>query len=212
MAIKTGFDAAKPVILLAALTCILSSCVPHPPGVEILAAKDLQKEFRPAHRSQDICQIYRAMFPASVISPIGDFFGDPRISTQTEAANAPPAEIAAIRAALIGNHGEGGFPWRSIPEGEFSRAFRSWRHRELPHCDWQGYAREVSAPAKNGQIGKVLTTDETGSYTRVSEPYFLGPDSAVVLVSELRDQTYLQRKLVFTYRDGPGWAMIPHVF
>ncbi|MEA3016129.1 MAG: hypothetical protein QOI38_851 [Sphingomonadales bacterium] len=153
------------------------------------------------------------MFPASVIRSLDSISGDPRISTRTEGGDANPAEVHAIRGALVAATGGAESPWARIPEDLFARAFRYWRPERLPDCDWRGFAREVSAPVRGGRIGPVLTTEESGSYTRISRPFFINRDTAILLVREvIRDDAVVTRKLVFTYRDDDGWAIIPHTF
>lgn len=201
-------------LLTALLVSILSSCAPLPPPMfQATAGPDLQMSLNPQSRREDVCAIYRWMFPASVIGPLDSMYGDPRVSTRTEGGNATPAEVRAIRAALVEATGGERSHWGRISEDLLDRAFRSWRPGPLPDCDWRGFALAVSAPARNGQIGPVLITDETGSYTRVSRPFFVDPDTAIVLVREvINDGRYVTRKLVFTYRDGDDWLMLPHTF
>ncbi|HEX8193076.1 MAG TPA: hypothetical protein VF552_09260 [Allosphingosinicella sp.] len=197
------------------LAAISGSCSPAPPPLTAIAEADPE----PSHsggRAEDVCAIYRSMFPASVIRPLDSMFGDPRISTVTEGGGgATRSDVRATLASAVGAS-EAAFPWDRVPEDLLAQAFRFWRPGPLPDCDWQRYAREVSAPARNGQIGPVLTRHETGSYTRVSRPFFINRDSAVVLVRESEGEGAVVRpKLVFTYRDGRDghdWAMIPHTF
>jgi hypothetical protein len=153
------------------------------------------------------------MFPASVIRSLESMSGDPRISTLTESGHATPAEVRAIRAAIVGSAPDAEFPWNKMPEPVLARAFRFWRPGRLPDCDWRGFAREVSAPVREGRVGPVLTAQESGSYTRLSRPFFINRDMALILVREaLRDEAVVTRKLVFAYRDGDHWAIIPSTF
>jgi hypothetical protein len=191
---------------------MLASCAAPPPPIN--AAASIQPRRPNAHsRPEDVCEIYHSMFPASVIGSLESMSGDARISTRTESGDATPAQVEAIRASTIEATGGPESLWARIPETLLMRAFRSWRRQPLPHCAWRAYAREVSAPVRQGRVGPVLTSRETGSYTRVSRPFFIDGDTAIVLVREsLRDEAYVKRKLVLTYRDGNNWAMLPHTF
>lgn len=209
---------ARRGLLATLLVGALSSCAPEPPPI-IQAAAGLNVQMStgapegPPNRAEDICAIYRWMFPASVIRPLDSMFGDPRVSTRTEGANEAPGEVRAIRAAVIEATGGATSHWGQISEDMFFRAFQSWRSGPLPDCDWTGFARAVSAPARNGQIPPVLTAEESGSYTRVSRPFFVSRDEAIVLMREVIDGgRRVNRKLVFTYRDGDDWLMLPHIF
>lgn len=207
--------------LLATLMAgLLSSCAPQPPMVSTtepnlrISYHVASENDRSQRRAEDICAIYRSMFPASVIRPLGPMFEDPRLSTRTEAGNNTPAEVRAIRAGFVEATGRELSVWAGASEDTFVRAFRSWRAGPLPDCDWMGFARSVSAPARNGEIGEVLTARESGSYTRVSYPFFIDRDTAIILIREVvNDGDYIKRMLVLTYRDGDSWAiMYPHTF
>jgi hypothetical protein len=151
------------------------------------------------------------MFPASVITSLESMLGDARLSIRTESGDESPARVRAIRAETIEANGGAEGTWARVPERLLVQAFRSWRREKLPNCDWRAYAREVAAPVRQGRVGPVLTTSETGSYTRVSRPFFIDRDTAIVLVRESRrDEAVVTRKLVFTYRDGDHWAILPH--
>lgn len=140
-------------------------------------------------------------------------FDDARISTRTESGDATQPDVHAIRKAIIKATGGKGPLWASVSKDQFVQAFQSWKSGPLPDCDWAGFARAVSAPARKGQIGPVLTTDESGSYTRVSRPFFIDRDTAIVLIREVADKRHrVTRRLVFTYRDGDRWLMLPHTF
>lgn len=153
------------------------------------------------------------MFAASVIEQLNGFDGDARISTRTEVGGATLGQVRDIRATAIEVYGGADSHWSGISEATLYEAFQSWRPGSLPVCNWQAYAREVSAPARNGRIGRVLTPNESGSFTRLSRPFFLDRNTAIVLVRNvLRDGRPDTRKLVWTYRDGDGWAMVPHRF
>ena len=210
---------ARAGLLAPLLVGALSSCGPGPPPISV--ATDEPKRFSDAESrlanarapAADVCAIYRSMFPASVISSPDLIHGDPRVSTATEAANETPAQVRALRATLLEASGGAGSPLARIPEDLLVRAFRTWRREPLPDCDWDGFRLEVAAPARKGQIPPVLTDDETGSYTRVSRPFFLDRDTAIVLVREVIDDGRRgERKLVFTHRGDDGWAMIPTTF
>lgn len=155
------------------------------------------------------------MFPASVIRQVDGFYGDARVSMRTEAGGATPTEVRAIRAAAIkAGDGEASI-WADVPEATLIAAFESWQAEPLPRCDWQAYARDVSAPARNGQIRQVLIAEESGSFTRVSRPFFVDADTAIVLLREVLrrgDDVWVTRKLVYTYRDSDGWLMLPGSF
>jgi hypothetical protein len=195
----------------------LWACSPEPPAAlqEANMQTTLIAPGRPQQhttREQDVCAIYRAMFPASVIQPLDSMFGDPRLSTRAEAGDLTPAEVLTMRAQLIWATGGERSHWRQISGNLFVRAFRSWRSGPLPDCDWQGFARAVAPPARMGRIPLVLTADESGSYTRVSQPFFLDRDTAIILLREVIDDgARVRRKLVYTYRDGHGWLMLPTI-
>lgn len=200
-----------PAALLAPV--LLWSCAPAEPVNMAADAAETRRPSGAPNRRQDTCDIYRSMFPASVIVQLDGYDGDARISTRTETGDATPSEVRAVRAAAIEATGGAESSWASVPEAVLNEAFQSWRAEPLPSCDWQAYAREVSAPARNGRIGQVLTSEESGSYTRLSRPFFVDRDTAIVLVREvLRDGVRVTRKLVYTYRDGGDWAMLPHTF
>lgn len=206
-------SARLPALSVSLMAAILSSCVPSPPLIGLVAETDQQISSAPPSRADDICAIYHPMFPASVIRPVASIYGDPRISTRTEDGGVTPAEVRAIRAAVIAATGGEESRWARISEDLLAQAFESWQPEPLANCDWAGFAREVSAPARHGQIGQVLIADESGSYTRISVPFFIDRDTAIVLVREVDDHRALViRKLVLTYRDGDQWSMLPHTF
>lgn len=210
---ELGLKKRFPPLAACLLVVLLSSCTPEPPVNMAMDAADARLASKPPSRRKDVCAIYRSMFPASIIRQLDGFDGDARISTRTEAGDMTLAEVRQLRATLVEATGGAGSPWATISEVRLSEAFRSWRAEALPRCDWAGYAREVSAPSRNGRTGPVLTNKDTGSFTGVSRPFFFDRDTAIVLVREvLRDDVLVTRKLVFTYRDGDSWAMLPHIF
>lgn len=207
-----GGSTWRACLLTSLLACSLASCSPQPPMVRMAAEVDPQPS-RPQGRPGDVCSIYRSMFPSSAIRGLESMFDDPRISTVTEGGDATPADVRAIRAAILEGVDDAQYPWNRVPEDLLARALRYWRPGPLPDCDWRRFAREVAAPARNGQVGPILTTDETGSYTRLSRPFFIDRDAALVLVRDsIRNGDVVIRKLVFVHRDGDDWAVIPRTF
>jgi len=213
MAPISGDWLQRPGLLAALCVGILTSCAPEPGPVEAselnAAMSDSVNEQgeEPRSKAEDVCAIYHSMFPASVIGPLESIYDDPRVSTRTEAGSATRADVQEIRGAIIESTGGASSQWADVSEDLLVRAFRSWRAGPLPDCDWMGFAREVSAPARNGQIAPVLVDEKSGSYVRVSRPYFIDRDRAIALVRDVFDDGRMERKLVFTYRDGDGWAM-----
>lgn len=202
----------SPRLLANLISGALLSCAAQPPPM-VEPAGAHPPPSSPQGRPDDVCEIYHSMFPASVIGSLESMSGDARISTRTEAGGATPAQVLTIRAATIKATGRSESPWAKIPAKLLVRAFRSWRRGPLPRCAWRAYAREVSAPVRHGRVGPVLTTRGSGSYTRVSRPFFLDRDTAIVLVRDsMRNGAHVTRKLVLTYRDGGDWAMLPHTF
>lgn len=202
------------------LSVFLSSCTLEPPVNMAMDAAAAPAASKPPNRRKDVCAIYRSMFPASVIRQLDGLDGDSRINTRTEAGDMTLTEVGGLRARLVEASGGARSHWATISDVRLFEAFRSWRTERLPRCNWVGYAREVSAPSRKGRVGPVLTNEDIGSYTRVSLPHFIDRDTAIVLVREVlrydvtarRDDILVTRKLVFTYRDGKGWAMHAYPF